>query len=206
MKIFFALAAVTAISIPQAAKAEASDPRYPTFNQSTPRAHAARLHHYRHQPRARKQLDANGNAATSGRVVSHKTGATANVSTKYAAQFQAYIDDLEASGAAVSFMGGYRRGVCSSRHLHSCNGGEALDVCQLSRGRVDPRCRLPGRAEIAKIAERHGLFEGGRWCSSDYGHAQARISAGDCGRNLYAAVEKFKRQKRHTRHSIAMGG
>lgn len=124
-------------------------------------------------------LDANGN------VVSHKTGARATVGAAYAAKFQAYIDDLEAGGAIIRFMGGVRRGRCSSYHLHPC--GRALDVCQLSRGRVDPRCRLPDRSHIAAIAARHGLFEGGRWCHHDYGHAQVGTTAAACGERTYAA-------------------
>lgn len=123
-------------------------------------------------------VDANGNGV--GQVRSSKTGATARVGAAYAGRFQAYINDLETSyGSSIRFMGGNRRGHCSSRHMHSC--GKALDLCQLSRGRVDPRCHLPARATIASIANRHGLFEGGQWCHSDYGHAQVGVSAEACG-------------------------
>ena len=115
-------------------------------------------------PVAARTLDANGN------VVSHKTGATARVSPQYAARFQAYIDAIEATGASVRFMGGTRRGRCSSSSMHPC--GKALDVCQTGRGRVDARCHLPSRHELARIAAAHGLVEGGRWQHSDYGHAQ----------------------------------
>src|SRR5262245_11951430 len=73
-----------------------------------------------------KATDANGNTATI--VRSSKTGATARVGAAYRAKFQAYIDDLENSGATIRFMGGLRRGRCSGRHMHSC--GRALDVCQ----------------------------------------------------------------------------
>ena len=130
--------------------------------------------------RDRLALDANGNAA--GVVVSHKTGATARVSPQYAARFQGYIDAIEATGASVRFMGGIRRGHCSSSSMHPC--GRALDVCQVGRGRVDPRCRLPGRHELARIAEAHGLTEGGIWCNSDYGHAQVGMTAGPCNRKI----------------------
>ena len=123
-------------------------------------------------------LDANGNMA--GIVISHKTGARARVGVAYAARFQAYIDDLEDNyGARVLFMGGIRRGRCSISSEHPC--GKALDVCQLRRGVVDPRCRLPGRITLGQIAAAHGLFEGGRWCNSDYGHAQVGVTAGACG-------------------------
>ena len=54
-----------------------------------------------------KIVDANGNDEI---VRRHKTGATAHVSPTYAPRFQSYIDDIEATGAKVEFMGGYRRG------------------------------------------------------------------------------------------------
>ncbi len=123
-------------------------------------------------------LDANGNKT--GVVTSSKTGARARVGIRYAERFQAYIDDLENNyGARVLFMGGMRRGRCSTSSEHPC--GKALDVCQLRRGVVDPRCHLPGRIALARIAASHGLFEGGRWCNSDYGHAQIDVTAADCG-------------------------
>jgi hypothetical protein len=123
-------------------------------------------------------FDANGNGA--GIVVSHKTGAHARVGVQYASGFQSYIDAIEATGATVRFMGGIRRGHCWSGGMHPC--GKALDVCQTGRGRVDPRCHLPSRHELARIASAHGLFEGGQWCHSDYGHAQVGESAAPCGR------------------------
>jgi hypothetical protein len=123
----------------------------------------------------RYKIDANGN----GVVRSHKTGALARVGAQFAPKFQAYIDDIEARGGIVRKMGGMRRGHCSARHMHSC--GRALDVCQTRRDRVDPRCRLPDRHELARIAAAHGLFEGGQWCHGDYGHAQAGVSAPACG-------------------------
>ncbi len=122
-------------------------------------------------------LDANGNPA--GIVVSGKTGARARVGTAYAARFQAYIDDLENNyGARVLFMGGIRPGRCTISSEHPC--GKALDVCQLRRGVVDPRCHLPGRVALGQIAASHSLFEGGRWCNSDYGHVQVGVTAPAC--------------------------
>ena len=122
-------------------------------------------------------LDANGNPA--GVVISRKTNARARVGVAYAGRFQAYIDDLENNyGARVLFMGGIRRGQCSPSSEHPC--GKALDVCQLRRGVVDPRCKLPGRTTLGQIAAAHGLFEGGRWCNSDYGHAQVGVTAAAC--------------------------
>src|SRR5260221_5628467 len=151
---------------------------------------AARVHR---TPAAQSPLDASGN----GVVRSAKTGATAQVAPVYAGKFQSYIDELEAGGATIRFMGGYRKGKCWSGGLHPC--GKALDVCQLARGRVDARCHLPNRSAIAAIAQRHGLFEGGQWCSSDYGHAQVGVTAGACGSNLYSAVSKYHRSLRLSR-------
>ena len=137
-----------------------------------------------HQPSA---LDANGN--TAGVVISGKTGARARVGIAYAARFQAYIDDLETNhGARVLFMGGIRTGRCSISSEHPC--GKALDVCQLRRGAVDPRCNLPGRQVLGEIAASHGLFEGGRWCNSDYGHAQIGVTAAACGDRRVRIVQK----------------
>ena len=128
--------------------------------------------------RRSRALDANGNPA--GVVKSGKTGARARVGIAYAARFQAYIDDLENNyNARVLFMRGIRPGRCSTSSEHPC--GKALDVCQLRRGIVDPRCHLPGRVVLGQIAASHGLFEGGRWCDSDYGHAQVDVTAAACG-------------------------
>jgi len=129
----------------------------------------------------------NGNT---GVVVSHKTGASARVGAAYATKFQAYIDDLEAAGAEIHALGGVRRGRCSSGHMHPC--GKAIDVCQLRRGVVSSRCRLPDRNAIAVIAAKHGLFEGGQWCNHDYGHAQVGVSAPACGTQTVAAKQKRK--------------
>ena len=129
-------------------------------------------------PRSSRALDAKGNSAA-GIVKSRKTGALARVGAVHAARFQAYIDDLETNyGARVLFMGGTRPGRCSRSSEHPC--GKALDVCQHRRGVVDRRCNLPGRAALSRIAASHGLFEGGRWCNSDYGHVQIEITAA-CG-------------------------
>lgn len=115
-----------------------------------------------------------------GLVISNKTGAVARVSPTYQAKFQAYIDDLEAAGASVKFMGGYRHERCAPpRHKHAC--GMALDVCQLRRGIVRADCHLPAKSTMIAIAARHGLTEGGQWCNNDRGHAEAGASAGACG-------------------------
>jgi hypothetical protein len=136
-------------------------------------------------------VDANGN--TGDLVISHKTGARARVGVTYAARFQAYVDDLESNyGARVLFMGGIRPGRCRPESQHPC--GRALDICQLSRGRVDPRCNLPERIALAGIASAHGLFEGGRWCQSDYGHAQVGVTAAACGESPFRIVRRTMRE------------
>jgi len=162
--------------------------KLPVFAGNTLLLMSARRHH-RHRAGHR---DANGN------VVSHKTSARATVGAAHAAKFQAYIDDLESRGARVIFMGGVRRGHCSSGSKHPC--GMALDVCQLRRGVVDRRCNLPDRKEIASIAASHGLFEGGQWCSSDYGHAQVGVSAPACGTTMIARRHTHRRHYASRRH------
>jgi D-alanyl-D-alanine carboxypeptidase len=133
-------------------------------------------------------LDANGNK-TPGAVVSTKTGARARVGVAYAARFQAYIDDLENNhGARVLFMAGIRPGRCLPESQHPC--GKALDVCQVGWGKVDPRCNLPDRATLGRIAAAHGLFEGGRWCHSDYGHVQTSVTAAACGEDPFRVVRR----------------
>jgi hypothetical protein len=133
-------------------------------------------------------LDGNGNNAP-GIVVSSKTGARARVGVAYAARFQAYINDLEKNyGARVLFMGGIRPGRCLPESQHPC--GKALDVCQLGWGKVDPRCNLPDRVTLGRIAAAHGLFEGGRWCHSDYGHAQTSVTAAACGEGPFRIVRR----------------
>lgn len=154
-----------------------NDGRCTTFNEAAPTP-AARKNGWQADMAATPTLDANSNIA--GIVISHKTGAHARVGAAYVGRFQAYIDDLESNyGARVLFMGGIRRGRCSVYHEHPC--GKALDVCQLRRGVVDPRCHLPSRRALGRIAASHGLFEGGRWCDSDYGHAQVGVTAPACG-------------------------
>src|SRR6478735_2096654 len=141
------------------------------------------------QPQQPHVLDANGNK---GFIISHKTGARARVGVAYAARFQAYIDDLENNhGARVLFMNGIRPGRCAPASEHPC--GKALDVCQRRRGVVDARCNLPGRFTLGRVAAAHGLFEGGRWCNSDYGHAQVDVTAAACGERGVRIVQRQSR-------------
>jgi hypothetical protein len=141
-----------------------------------------------------RPLGASGNKLD-GIVMSAKTGARARVGVAYAARFQAYIDDLEKNhGARVLFMGGIRPGRCLPESEHPC--GKALDVCQMRRGVVDPRCNLPGRVALGQIAATHGLFEGGRWCHSDYGHAQIDVTAPACGDSPIYIVRQMKPRDR----------
>ena len=118
----------------------------------------------------------------SGNVHS-KAGASATVAPQYAAAFQALIDDLEAHGATIKFMGGYRAGTCGQANKHSC--GMALDLCQYSRDVVDRRCGL-SRDVVAALAAKHGLFSGGLWCNPDFGHVEAGGSWA-CVRSIRAA-------------------
>jgi hypothetical protein len=176
MIVVAAVILLIAIGNLRAGAAECDQYCFLRAGEAAAQAHQPHRHRARHARAPRAALDANGNTSA---FVRSKAGAIARVASRYVARFQAYIDDLEAHGARILFMGGIRRGHCSSGSQHPC--GSALDVCQLRRGVVDSRCRLPERREIARIAAAHGLFEGGRWCNSDYGHAQALASGGDCG-------------------------
>lgn len=159
--------------------------------------------------RARKRSDSHGKAAYleitharasgPGIVRSHKTGATARVSPRFAPIAQAVVDAMEAAGATIKFMGGYRPGPCSPASLHPC--GLAIDLCQLARGVVDRRCNMPSRSAENAIARANGAFSGGEWCNQDRGHIQMLNTAGRCGQTLYSAVGKFKAaQHAHHRH------
>jgi hypothetical protein len=159
---------------------------------------ASGSHRARHAVR-----DANGNIAHSLVTIrSRKTGASARVDSRYASEFQSYIDDLEDRGAVIRFMGGFRRGHCSSASLHPC--GRALDICQRARGRVDAHCKLPGRSTLASIASSHGLFEGGRWCNSDYGHAQVGVTAEACSTSHVASARRGLLATRHGTPTVAL--
>jgi hypothetical protein len=105
-------------------------------------------------------------------VCSHKTGAVATVQAKYRNTFQSYIDLLEDEGASIYYMGGYRKGKCSTGHKHPC--GMALDVCQDWRDGVNHAkdCNLPDRSRMMQLAKFAGLFEGGGWCNADRGHVE----------------------------------
>lgn len=167
-----------------------------------------------------KQVEKQEKIAESGLIRSKKTGETAHVGARWAPMFQAYVDDLENHGASIYYMGGIRPGRCSEGSQHPC--GKALDVCQDARGRVsgEKDCHLPPPAEMAAIARLHGLYEGSRWCHSDYGHAQVTPSGGDCTPTGYARGVRFvgylatmtgkvvaeasakARRTRHVRHHV----
>ena len=195
-----ALAAVTVLCSPAEARRPptssaptidvAAIPPYPLDQVKAPRAggrasarraKASRTARRSSESRKASRRPPEGEGGGSGLVRSRKTGATARVSPRYAARFQAYVDDLEAHGAVIYYMGGYRRGRCSDGSQHPC--GKALDVCQDSRGHVSGLrdCHLPGPARMAAIARAHDLYEGSVWCSTDYGHAQVTKTGSDCG-------------------------
>ena len=103
-------------------------------------------------------------------------------------EFQSYIDDVEAMGARVKFMGGIREENIRPGQDIQC--GKALDVCERSRGVVDPDCHSWERnARCDRI--KNGLFEGGLWCDFDYGHVQVGVSAEACAQSIYASAKKL---------------
>lgn len=219
--ILAALAALTILSAPaQARKAKvpavaprvdvAAIPPYPTDDQATTphnrraagRGSAAATRAVRDSHLSREtSLRPSQGQIGSGIVKSGKTGATAHVAPRYAAIFQDYVDDVEAAGGRITFMGGLRPGRCHiPESKHPC--GMAIDLCQYSRGVVDHRCLLPSEGQLAQIAARHGLVEGGIWCHGDRGHAEIRTheQAEACGHNLYTAVTEFQAKRTQARH------
>jgi hypothetical protein len=118
----------------------------------------------RHARRARRHLARQGAGCGSLSTVRASSGATACVASSAASKFQALINDLEATGYRIDFMGGWRRhgSVAESKHP----AGLALDINQVGRGRVTRR--LPGNATA--IAARYGLLHGAVWHHSDAGH------------------------------------
>ena len=132
-----------------------------------------------HVPRERREraIDANGNRGFAV-IRSGKTGETATVRADARAAFQGFLDDLEAHGATVYYMGGWRRGHCSLGSQHPC--GLAVDFCQDYYGHVSglKDCHLPRPAEFHELVRAHGLYDGSVWCHSDYGHVQVKESGG----------------------------
>jgi hypothetical protein len=83
---------------------------------------------------------------------------------------------------------------------------KALDVSQLSRGVVDRRCNLPGRVALGRIAASHGLFEGGRWCNSDYGNAQIDVTAAACNeRGVRVVQQRLREETIGIQQNMALG-
>lgn len=113
-----------------------------------------------------------------GIVRSLKTGVIAHVAAQYAGKFQGLLNDLESAGATIYYMGGIRPGRCSLGSQHPC--GWAIDICQDYRGHVSGSkdCNLPKPAKFHEIVRAHGLYDGSVWCSTDYGHVQAKDSGG----------------------------
>ncbi len=130
--------------------------------------------------KSRRQVGQENRHSGLATIVSKKTGAKAQVGSDNASAMQAYVDDLESAGGIVILMHGWRKERCAPpRHKHACGG--ALDVCQTARDVVMAKCHLPPRASMIALAARHGLTEGGQWCSGDRGHVEAGASAGACG-------------------------
>lgn len=189
-----ALVAVLSLSLP----ASAEPIGFSAAGLQAQATHSPERHSDHHHARmaSRRAHGPSQAASGPGIVRSAKTGATAHVAARFAAKAQAVIDDLEQHyGATIKFMGGYRPGPCASWSLHPC--GLAIDLCQLGRGVVDPRCHMPSRAIEIEVARRHGAWSGGEWCNQDRGHIQAEETAARCGHNLYAAVSEFKAKRRH---------
>lgn len=167
----------------------------------TPAEAKGHRHHHHHQyvtgHRIKPVLDNNGNVASPGLVVSRKTGAKTHVSSEYAGRFQALVDALEADGATIYTLGGLRGGHCSDGQQHAC--GKAMDVCQVSYGRVLAKCRLPSGTRLAQIARSVNLQSASEWCNPDTGHFQVTPTGCHVDGTMIASA----RQHRHNRLTYA---
>ena len=105
-------------------------------------------------------------------TISSKAGAKAKVNSSVKNNFVAFIEDFEATGGKILFMGGWRsHGSCSRCVMHP--RGLALDICQHARNVVDSRCRFP--RDATALAEKHGLDHGAKWNNKDTGHFEVRL-------------------------------
>ena len=76
---------------------------------------------------------------------------------------------------------------------------EKLWTCVSSGGgRLTRACAR--RVTLGRIAAAHGLFEGGRWCHSDYGHVQTSVTAAACGEGPFRIVRRAAPKQPLTRH------
>lgn len=103
----------------------------------------------------------------SAATVRSSSGATAEVSPTYAHSFQCLVSALDREGYRIDFMGGYRRHGSVPGSLHPSGG--ALDINQLSRGRVT----RPLPRDATTLARSCGLLHGAVWRHQDQGHFQA---------------------------------
>ena len=150
----------------------ANAPRQPRHR----RVAAERRHHRPHEASHATSRRSYGESGMA--TVRSANGGVAHVAALAVAKFQALIDRLEAEGAKVFYMGGWRPGRCSLGRQHPC--GWALDVCQDYRGHVSGAkdCNLPKPAEFHQIVRSLGLYDGSVWCNGDYGHVQLKDSGG----------------------------
>jgi hypothetical protein len=59
---------------------------------------------------------------------------------------------------------------------------------------------------LGRIAASHGLFEGGRWCNSDYGHAQIDVTAPACGeRGVRVVQQRLREETIGIQQNMALG-
>jgi hypothetical protein len=98
--------------------------------------------------------------------------------------FQAYIGDLEANMAAYVY-GRIGRALLTFQRAPA----EGSDVSGPAR-RGRPAMQSADRVTHGQVAAAHGLFEGGRWCNSDYGHAQVDVTAAGCGERRVRTVQR----------------
>lgn len=99
-------------------------------------------------------------------VIRSRSGATARVASSHAHQFRCLVNEIDATGYRIRFMGGVRAGSCAPpANKHPC--GLALDIDQTAR---DVTLRGFPRQASTVLAKRCGLFPGSEWRNADTGH------------------------------------
>lgn len=101
------------------------------------------------------------------KIVAPHSGRTAWLAPAAAPKFQAFVNELEASGYRVGVMSGWRRsGSCRGCDMHP--RGLALDIDQTGRNIMPKGKRFP--AGVTAMAARHGIGHGAIWSNPDTGH------------------------------------
>lgn len=103
------------------------------------------------------------------------------VASDAAPAFSGFLNDLAASGAPLSDVGGYSfRNIAGTGQLSQHAFGHAIDVNQQGRNQVSPAFRqwaMQNRQLLANLTRKWGLVSGGDWRNPDFGHWEFRRRA-----------------------------